>query len=110
MTPDTREGNGEADDEWYWEPRVVRKVDDSGVAGYSIREAYFAENGRLLGFTADALSPVEGSVAELRASIQKLLSENESEVSCGELNYSYEWKYVESWLQALDMPPVESTE
>lgn len=91
----------------YFEPRVMRHRKETGEEEYAVHDVYFSDDGRVLRYTRDALSPREPTVEQLRAALVRFLAEGEDAITTGDLNYTYDREDVEDWLKSLEAPPID---
>ncbi len=78
---------------------------------YAVHDVYFDTAGRVVTHSADALSPREASVPDLREAIRFLIRKAEGkEVRTGDLGYTYTWEDLETWLACLELPPIDGLE
>ncbi len=93
----------------YWEDRVmVHKTD--GMEEFGIHEVYFGEDGEVVTYTEDVLSPRAGSVEELKRLLLELLDQEGDEVVSGDFGYSYPKEVIRDWLDCVDEPVLEYRE
>lgn len=91
----------------YFEPRVMRHRKGTGDEEYAIHDVYFSEDGRVVRYTLDALTPREPTVEQLKATLARLLEENGAEITTGDLHYTYDREEVEDWLQCTEKPSID---
>jgi hypothetical protein len=94
----------------HFEPRVLRHHAAAGDVEYAVHEVYFDDDGRVLGYTEDALSPRQPSLEQLREALLRLLAEGVTTIRTGDLSYEHDSEYVEEWLACLNTQPIDATE
>jgi hypothetical protein len=88
-----------------WHPQVFRhrRVDKEE---YAVHEAFFATDGAMRGFTAEAVSPRYPSVEELRSALEELHAklDEKAAIPLGDRQFLHSKADVALWLQHIHDP------
>lgn len=83
----------------YWEPRVMRHVNEDGSIEFGIHDVYFNKENQVITYSTECLSPRYPTITELKARLPDLLPNLGSEITCGELDYAYSREDIEDWIE-----------